>query len=246
MKRSVLVVGVVLLTGILLVSCRQDVTPTRSEMPLSVVPTPSALSSPLVASISPAESGTGHIYAAQFRGEWAAGYPYPIFFLDVPPGTTRWTLDDVTYGPGEPLNGVHPRLREVAQTAVWPSGSASRVVAENFVYDETTGLLLKYDATQDEASLDTAAFSVSLSQGVGISYLGDTGGVNVFYNCSSPIHIDYQELSANPAGRPAEAVFEWDCGGDHYHISVQTTWGKLAAGSQIDVIQSLTAEIVRE
>lgn len=230
-------VSLLVLTGCLVVSCRQA-SPGLSTSPLPM--------SPVTTPPPSAVLEKGMVHAAQFRGAWASGYPYPVFFFDVPQGTTTMTLQEVVYATEEPLGAVHPRLEKVAHEIVWPGGATSQVLATNFYYDENQEQLLTYEATFDDTSIDTAGFDVFVASGVGIAYLGDSKGVNIFYNCASSTSIDYQELSANEAGLPTEAVFNWGCEGDVYEVRVETTWGKSDSDYNIDVITGLTATITRE
>jgi hypothetical protein len=236
--------GMLLLAASVLVACGRDGEPestaTMSPLsPMAVPPTRSA-GSPETA------LETGQVYAARFHGAWASGYPYPVFFIDAPPGTTQVVLEQVVYASEEPLSGVHPRLEKVLEEIVWPSGATSQVVADEFYYDAAEGTLLTYNATLDGASLDTVAYDISSADGVGISYLGDTGGVNVFFNCSITTSMDYQELGVNEQGKPTQAVFSWECEGRNYTIEVETAWGKSDPDHNIDVIEKLTATITRE
>ena len=239
--RRLFCIGILVLVGCLLVSCGKDTSPESTTSPLS----------PLATSIVPSDASpvtdleTGQVYAARFQGAWASGYPYPIFFIDVPPGTTELVVEEVVYGAEEPLNAVHPRLNKVAQKIEWPSGGTSQVLATDFYYDETQGSLLAYSAAQDGTSIDTVAYDVSSSSGVGISFLGDTGGPNIFFNCPSPTSINYQALATNEAGKPTQAIFDWACEGDSYTVEVEATWGKSDAQYGIDVIDELTAKITR-
>lgn len=227
---SLLLIGVFLLTA-----CQSGGAPVPTIFsPLSPIVTPSSV------------SAVGQVYAAQIRGAWAAGGPYPVFFFDVPTGTTRISAQRIAYGTQPPLSGAHPRLTELSQAIVWPGGVTSQVLAQDFVYDENAGLLLMFNAFLDGSSLDTASYDIFSCAGVGIAYLGDAGGANVFYNCAVPISIQYQELSRNETGRPTEALFTWECESNAYEVNVTMTWGKSDPVYNIDVITGLTAAITRE
>jgi hypothetical protein len=236
--------GIVLLAASVLVACGRDGEPesTATMSPLSPLAVPPTRS----ASLPATAPEMGQVYAARFYGGWASGYPYPVFFIDAPPGTTQAVLEHVVYTSEEPLGGLHPRLEKVSEEIVWPSGATSQVVADEFYYDAAEGTLLTYNATLDGVALDTVAYDVSSADGVGIAYLGDTGGVNVFFNCSFSISIDYQELGVNDQGKPTQAVFSWECEGESYKVEVESAWGKSDPEHNIDVIEKLTATITRE
>lgn len=226
---SLLLIGVFLLTA-----CQSRGAPAFPVVsPLSPIATPFSV------------SAVGQVYAAQIRGAWAAGGPYPVFFFDVPPGTTRINTQEIVYDTKPPLSGTHPRLAKLSQTIVWPGGFTSQILARDFVYDENSGLLLTFNALLDDSSLDTASYDVFSCPGVGIAYLGDAGGANVFYNCAVPISIQYQEFSRNETGRPTEALFTWECESNAYEVNVTMTWGKSDPVYNIDVITGLTATITR-
>lgn len=235
---------ILLLAASVLVACGRDGEPesTTTVSPLSPVAVP-----PTRSASSPAlTSETGQVYATRFYGAWASGYPYPVFFIEAPPGTTQVVLEQVVYGTEEPLSGVHPRLEKVSEKIVWPSGATSQVLADEFFYDAAEGTMLTYNANFDGAALDTVAHDVSSADGLGISYLGDTGGVNVFFNCSTTTSMDYQESGVNEQGKPTQAVFSWECEGESYTVEVETAWGKSDPDHNIDVIEKLTATITRE
>lgn len=188
----------------------------------------------------------GQVFAAQFHGAWASGAPYPVFFFDVPKGTTKISVERVVYGIEPPLGGFHPRLVEVSQRIVWPRGATSLLLARDFVYDENSGILLMFNAFLDGSPLDTASYDVFSCPGVGIAYLGDARGVNIFYNCAVPISISYKELEKNDADRPTKAFFNWECEGDAYEVRAEMNWGKSDPVYKIDIISKLTAIIVRK
>ena len=119
-------------------------------------------------------------------------------------------------------------------------------MATDFHYGETGGILLTYNATFHNNPLDTVAHSVFSSEGVGIAYLGDTAGVNIFFNCATPISMVSKQLSATEEGRPTEATFGWKCNGDDYKVQVETAWGKSDPKHNIDVITALTASVTRK
>ena len=203
----------------------------------------SPLSSPMSSS---SVSAPGNVYVAQIHGAWASGAPYPVFFIEVPYGTTWIYVQNVTYSTQPPLKGTHPRLTKVSQSIVWPGGTTSQVFAQNFVYDENSGILLMFDAFLDNSALDTASYDLFSCPGVGIAYLGDVKGVNIFYNCATPTSINYQELNKNEAGQPTEALFNWKCEGNIYEVKVTMSWGKSDPLYSIDVITGLTATITRK
>jgi hypothetical protein len=219
----------------LLASCQQNAPPvaTIGVSPLSPIAVPSK--GPEI----------GKVFAAQIHGAWASGAPYPVFFLDVPKGLTEVSVERVVYGTEPPLGGSHPRLLEVFQRVVWPGGVTSLLSARDFVYDEGAGILLMFNAFLDGAPLDTASYDVFSCPGVGIAYLGDTGGVNIFYSCAVPISINYQELEKNEAGRPTKALFNWECEGNIYEVRAEMKWGKSDPVYKIDIISELTATIIR-
>lgn len=217
-------------------SCQRNTLPvaTVGVSPLSPITVPSQ--SPEI----------GVVYAAQIHGAWASGAPYPVFFFDVPQGMTQVNVERVVYGTEPPLGGSHPRLVEVSQRILWPGGAASFLSARDFVYDENSGILLMFNAFLDGSPLDTASYDVFSCPGVGIAYLGDVGGVNIFYNCAVPISINYQELEKNEAGRPIKALFNWECKGNAYEARVEVNWGKSDPVHKIDIISELTATIIRK
>ena len=223
------------------VSCGSRVSPESPATELASIPSPATET----AASTRVPGPTGQVYAAQIRGQWASGYPYPVFFLDLPRGTATLTLSEVIYGSSPPLNEAHPRLVRVVEEVIWPNGSISQLVAQDFYYDETEGLLLWYSATLDGIPLDTVSYDIFAAQGVGIAFLGDTGGVNVFYNCSSPTTIDYQELATNEKGHPTVGNFQWQCDADSYDMHVEVVWGRSDPHQDIDVITGLSATITR-
>lgn len=239
--RLVFYVAILLLVGSSAVSCGQGASPAPPVSPLS----PTVTRTDPHTMRTPGSVEIGQVYAAQFRGSWASGYPYPVFFLDIPYGTARFTLVEVAYGSADPLNQAHPRLDRVVQEVIWPDGNVSQLIAENFYYDEVQSLLLTYNGALDGIPLETATLDVSSARGVGIAYLGDTGGINVFYNCVSPISIDYEESAVTTDGRPTEAAFSWECKGDAYEVETQVTWGISDPEYNIDVVTGLTAVITR-
>lgn len=233
--------GFVLVAVCSSVSCGSHVSPGSSATELASIPSPA--SETAVSTRVPGPRG--QVYAAQIRGQWASGYPYPVFFLDLPFGTATLTLAEVVYGSSPPLNEAHPRLEKVVQEVIWPDGSISQLIAEDFYYDDTEGLLLWYSATLDGIPLDTVSYDIFAAQGVGIAFLGDTGGVNVFYNCSSPTTIDYQELATDENGHPTAGNFQWQCEADSYDMHVEVVWGRSDARYDINVITGLSATITR-
>lgn len=233
-KTGVSFCTIVLFAGLcVLISCQRGTSPGSNTSPLSPLPTPFF------------SSGSGQVYAAQIRGAWASGAPYPIFFFDVPRGTTEVKVQKVIYGTQPPLGGVHPRLIEVSQNIVWPGGATAQLLARDFVYDENSGVLLMFNAFLDSSALDTAFYDVFSCAGVGLAYLGNAGGVNVFYNCATPISLNYRELSRNEDGRPIAVLFTWECEGDAYEVKVEMSWGRSDPVYNIDVIRELTATITR-
>jgi hypothetical protein len=136
-------------------------------------------------------------------------------------------------------------LEKVVQEVIWPDGSISQLIAEDFYYDEAEDLLLWYSATLDGIPLDTVSYDIFAAQGVGIAFLGDTGGVNVFYNCSSPTTIDYQELATDENGHPTAGNFQWQCEADSYDMHVEVVWGRSDPHHDIEVVTGLSATITR-
>jgi hypothetical protein len=233
--------ALVLTAGSLSLSCGTSMFPEPSTTQLASTPSPMTETGQSTRVPTPA----GQVYAAQIRGQLAPGYPYPVFFLDLPSGAATLTLSEVTYGSSPPLNEVHPRLERVIQEVTWPDGSISQVAAQDFYYDETACLLLSYVATLDGVPLDTVSYDVFTTPGVGIAFLGDTGGVNVFYNYGATTTIDYQELATDDHGHPTEASFRWQSDADAYHVHVQMSWGVSDPSYGIAVITGLTAAITR-
>lgn len=223
-------------------SCGSRVSPESSGTQFLSIP--SGASDATASTSVPGDAG--QVYAAQIRGQWAPGYPYPVFFLDLPVGTSSLLLREVVYqSEQEPLGGSHPQLEKVVQTITWPDATTAVVAAENFTYDEAQGVLLSYSASLDGIPLDTASRDLFAAQGVGISFLGDTGGVNVFHNCSSGTTIDYEELASDEHGRPTAANFQWQCEADSYDMHVEVVWGRSDPHYDIAVIIGLSATITR-
>lgn len=228
--RTLICIGLV---SILVTACQQ-------KSPFYVI-------SPLSPAVTPKPISTGgKIYGAQIlNSAWAPGAPYPVFFYDVPVGTTKVIVQDIAYGVEKPLADVHPRLEKVSQRVIWPGGETAQVIAADFIYDEQSGTLLTYNATMDGLPLETF-YDIFSCPGVGVAYLGDVKGVNIFYNCATPISIQYQELSKDEQERPTEAFFRWDCEGNSYETHTIIGWGKSDLVYQIDVITDLTVTITRK
>jgi len=231
-------VGILMLVCFFLVSCGRTKPTKITTSPLS----PVATSLPAATVSSSAE--VGQVYVAQFQGAYASGYPYPVFFFDVPKGTTTLTLRNVTYEAKEALNGVHPRLEKVLQEVAWPGSKTVQILATAFRYDESQGTLVAFNVTVDNLPLDNGVYDILASRGVGIAYLGDTGGVNIFHNCGMSTSISHQDLSTADE-RPTETLFKWSCGDSSYEASVKMTWST-SPGSNIRIINGLTASIIRK
>lgn len=187
------------------------------------------------------------VLAARFHGDWAPGYPYPVFFYDVPYGKTTVVLDTVQYSEnGELVNEAHPRLEKVELSILWPDGSESVLQADSFVYDETQGVLMTYDAYENSQSLETYAVDVRAASGVGLAFLGDTSGINVFHNCTDSTVISREQLATDESGNPTESIFRWECQGDSYETKVEMSWGVVNVEQNVDVITELLMTISRE
>jgi len=187
------------------------------------------------------------VLAARFHGDWAPGYPYPVFFYELPYGETIVTLKSVEYSENEELlNDAHPRLKQVGLSILWPDGTESILRADNFVYDDTQGVLLTYNAYEDSQYLETYAVDVRASSGVGPAFLGDTSGINVFHNCKDSTVISREQLDADESDHPIESAFNWECEGDYYEMRAKMSWGSIDAGQNVNVITELYLIISRE
>jgi hypothetical protein len=186
------------------------------------------------------------INAAKFYGLWASGYPYPIFFINAPIGLSKMKLEDVRYD-DYLLGDSHPALKSVRFIYKTPENIDYELIATDFTYNSESSLLINYSAYVNKVKIDTQGYDVSLAPGIGLSFLGDVGGINLFYNCQENYHLDYSEIDKSPSGLPLVSEFKWQCMEIKYIVRVSANWNEnfQINGKIIPIIQNLEAEFDR-